>query len=85
MMTKKSVPQKLSSVSVTVRMDLEVHERIHEVADLLSVKNDSLMYRWICEAFLEVIDNPEDPPTMPVIVSMARQYIRGKEKKFKRQ
>ena len=85
-MTKKSVPQSsTTSVSVTVRMDVEVHERIHEVAHLLSVKNDSLMYRWISEAFLDVIDDPDDPPSMPVIVSLARQYLRGKKNKFKRQ
>tara|TARA_R100001163_G_scaffold49977_1_gene37603 strand:+ start:175 stop:429 length:255 start_codon:yes stop_codon:yes gene_type:complete len=84
MNAKKSVP-KTTTTSVTVRMDLAVHEKIHEVAHLLSVKNDSLMYRWICEAFLEVVESDEDPPSMPAVVALARQYLKGKKNKFKRQ
>ena len=63
-MPKKENPK----ISVSVRMDLETHARIHQIAEDLSIDGDSQLYRWVIDWFLKAVDSPPVKlPEFPVL------------------
>jgi hypothetical protein len=54
-------------------MPAEVHERVQALTKVLNVDADSTTYRWIVEAFLAIVDDKKDEPTLPPILDLARK------------
>ena len=66
----------LQKTSISVRLPLSLHERIHDIAHEMSIDADSQLYRWIIEGFIQQVDYPEDGvPPLPVTIEMARKIL----------
>ena len=67
-------------ISVSLSIKRQTHAEITEIGRKLGVEKHSQMFRWICEAYVEMI-NEEGDVHLPAVVSMARAYIHnGREK-----
>ena len=83
-MTITSVQKKLPKISISIRLPIELHERVREISESLSVEADSTLYRWMVESFLAIVESEQDPPSLPPILELARQIEKGKEVKFRK-
>ena len=70
------------TINLTLRIPREVHSQIIDLCDKLGVHNKSQMYRWIIEAYLEVVTEEGDEVHLPAVVSMARAYLHNSRTKF---
>ena len=74
--------------SISVRLPLALHERVHDIARQMSLDADSQLYRWIIEGFIEEVDfDGEGDPPLPVVTEMARKIVTKRSSKkriFKR-
>lgn len=71
------------TINLTLRIPREVHSQINDLSERLGVHNKSQMYRWIIEAYLEVVTEEGDEVHLPAVVSMARAYLHNSRKTFK--
>ena len=60
-------------VSISVRMPVELHAQVHRIAGELSLENDSQLYRWIVEGFLEAVESSAKVPPMSPVLEIARK------------
>tara|TARA_Y100000310_G_scaffold226626_1_gene228750 strand:- start:388 stop:624 length:237 start_codon:yes stop_codon:yes gene_type:complete len=68
------------TINVSIRMPRKTHRRIVEIGEKLGVHKQSQMYKWICEAYVEMIDEKGEVH-LPAVVAMARAYLHnGREK-----
>ena len=65
-------------VSISIRMPVELHEKVHEIAGEMSLENDSQLYRWIIEGFLDAVESPEKVPEMSPVLEIARKVHQAK-------
>tara|TARA_R110002020_G_scaffold218639_1_gene426571 strand:- start:693 stop:983 length:291 start_codon:yes stop_codon:yes gene_type:complete len=70
------------TINVTLRIPREAHNQIADLCGKLGVNNKSQMYRWIIEAYLEVVTEDGDEIHLPAVVTMARAYLHNSRKKF---
>ena len=75
-----SALKKTPKSTVSSRMPDEVHARVPALTKTLDIEADSTTYRWIVEAFLEIVDDEKEEPTMPSILDLCRN--RWKVSKF---
>ena len=69
------------TISVSIRMPRQTHRRIVEIGGKLGVNKQSQMYKWICEAYVEMIDEKGEVH-LPAVVAMARAYLHNGREKF---
>ena len=67
-------------VSVSIKMPVEVRERIREIAGKLSLDSESQLYRWIIEGFIEAVESPAEVPPLSPVLKVVREVCR-KEKR----
>jgi len=68
-------------VSISIRMPVHLHAQVHKIAGELSLENDSQLYRWIIEGFIEAVESPDKVPPMSPVLEIARKVHKasGKE------
>ena len=62
-------------------MPVELHAQVHRIAGELSLENDSQLYRWIIEGFLEAVESPAKVPPMSPVLEIARKVHHTKRGK----
>ena len=72
-----NMPEK--KISITVRMPVSLHERVQRIAGEMSLENESQIYRWIIEAFLDSVESPEEVPAMSPVLEIARKVHQAKK------
>tara|TARA_R110000824_G_scaffold282148_2_gene470437 strand:+ start:3532 stop:3801 length:270 start_codon:yes stop_codon:yes gene_type:complete len=60
-------------VSISIRMPVDLHAQVHRIAGELSLENDSQLYRWIIEGFIEAVESSEKVPPMSPVLEIARK------------
>ena len=65
-------------VSISIRMPAELHEQVHTIAGELSLENDSQLYRWIIEGFIDAVNSPEQEPPMSPALKIAKYVHKAK-------
>ena len=60
-------------VSISIRMPVDLHAQVHKIAGELSLENDSQLYRWIIEGFIESVESPEKVPPLSPVLEIARK------------
>ena len=65
-------------VSVSIRMPVSLHAKVHSMAEDMHVEGDSQLYRWIVESFVNAVESPEEVPPMSPILEIARKIHQSK-------
>tara|TARA_R110002020_G_scaffold223535_2_gene432682 strand:- start:305 stop:574 length:270 start_codon:yes stop_codon:yes gene_type:complete len=67
-------------VSISIRMPVILHAQVHRIAGELSLENDSQLYRWIIEGFLDAVESSEKVPPMSPVLEIARKVHQSSDK-----
>ena len=64
--------------ALTIRVSNKTAQAIDQLAQDLNMDQPAVVMRWIIDSFLESVEDENEPPEMPVVLAMARQYRKGK-------
>tara|TARA_R110000824_G_scaffold96852_2_gene231588 strand:+ start:346 stop:669 length:324 start_codon:yes stop_codon:yes gene_type:complete len=66
--------------ALTIRVSQKTSKAIDQLAIDLKLEQPAVVIRWILDSFLESVEDKSDPPSIPVVLTMARQYRKSKRK-----
>ena len=82
----KRKPMHEKKVSISIRMPVDLHAKVHKIAIGMSLEGDSQLYRWIVEGFVSSVESDEEHPPMSPVLEIARKIHKsenGSNKKSK--
>tara|TARA_B100000519_G_C14005407_1_gene326045 strand:- start:239 stop:484 length:246 start_codon:yes stop_codon:yes gene_type:complete len=65
------MPEK--KVSISIRMPVDLHAKVHKIASGMSLEGDSQLYRWIVEGFVSSVESDQENPPMSPVLEIARK------------
>ena len=70
--------------SSPVRVNDQLMNKLRELLEPLGADSDAQSVRWACESFIALVEDAKEPPAVPPVASVARNYISNSLPRTKR-